>query len=405
MIGQASATTGKQAAPVDHRAEDRAMPHAARLTAHTDLVTSLSLLSDHELAALVASGTPLGTGFGGRAALVEVDGSPVFVKQVPLTDLERRPENVRSTANLFELPPYFHYGIGSPGLGAWRELAVHTMTTDWVLAGDFPGFPLTYHWRVLPDTQRPLPDELADVERAVAYWGAPARDRVEALRTASASLTLFLEYVPHTLHDWLDARIRTDEADAVCAFVEEQLRELTHFLADRQLLHFDAHFQNILTDGRRLYLADYGLAHSPGFHRTAPERDFFERHRSYDRAYTTRYLVIWLVTALYGHRGPERDAFIRRCADGEHPGGDIPGAAADLIMRYAQPTAVMDEFARRLQEESRLTPYPDEALRAALRASESPPPDKAPPHVPGPAAPTAAARTAPAAAARRPPAR
>jgi tRNA A-37 threonylcarbamoyl transferase component Bud32 len=26
------------------------------------------------------------------------------------------------------------------------------------------------------------------------------------------------------------------------------------------LMHFDAHFQNILTDGQRLYLADLGLS-------------------------------------------------------------------------------------------------------------------------------------------------
>ncbi|MFI7135214.1 hypothetical protein ACIBQ1_56840 [Nonomuraea sp. NPDC050153] len=28
----------------------------------------------------------------------------------------------------------------------------------------------------------------------------------------------------------------------------------------RGLLHFDAHFENILTGGQRLYFADYGLA-------------------------------------------------------------------------------------------------------------------------------------------------
>lgn len=343
------------------------MSHSTRLTPHTDIATSLSLLSDHELAELVESGTPLGTGMGGRAALVEVDGTRVFVKRVPLTDLERRPENVRSTANLFDAPPYFHYGIGSPGLGAWRELAVHTMTTNWVLADHFPGFPLMHHWRVLPDVPQPLPSQLADVERAVAYWGGSeaVRERIEGLRTASVYLTLFLEYVPHTLHDWLDAQLRTDDADAACVLVERQLAEITDFLADRQLLHFDAHFQNILTDGRQLYLADYGLALSARFRLTPQERVFFDRHRHYDRDYTIRHLVIWLVTALYGHRGPERDAFIRAIADGAQPEGDIPRAAADIITRHAGWTTVMDDFARRLQEESRLTPYPDEALRAA----------------------------------------
>lgn len=72
-----------------------------------------------------------------------------------LTDPERQPEHVRSTANLLELPVFCQYGIGTiggPGSGAWRELAVHTMTTNWVLAAEYEGFPLMYHWRVLPDS-------------------------------------------------------------------------------------------------------------------------------------------------------------------------------------------------------------------------------------------------------------
>ncbi|MEV7891791.1 protein kinase family protein [Streptomyces sp. NPDC002817] len=350
------------------------MSRTERRTAHADIATSLALLSDTELMELVESGSPLGTGIGGRAALVEVDGRRVFVKRVPLTDLERRPENIRSTANLFQVPPYVHYGIGSPGLGAWRELAVHTMTTNWVLADRFPGFPLMHHWRVLPDTPQPLPTQLADVESVVAYWGgSPAvRERLEGLRTASASLALFLEYVPHTLHDWFDARLRTDDADATCALVERQLGELTDFLGSSELLHFDAHFQNILTDGRQFYLADYGLSLSTRFRLTPQERAFFDRHRHYDRDYTTRHLVIWLVTALYGHRGQERDAFIRAWADGERPEGGIPRAAADIITRCARPTAVMDDFVRRLCEESKLTPYPDEALHAAAQAVGTP---------------------------------
>lgn len=200
-----------------------------------------------------------------------MDGRRVFVKRVPLTDTELLPEHARSTANVFGLPSSCHYGIGKgPGFGAWRELAVHTMTTDWVLTGAFPGFPLTHHWRVLPDEPRPLPEELADVDRTVAYWGGSpqVRECLEALRTATASLTLFLEYIPHTLHDWLDARIRTEDADAACALVERGLTEAADFLRERQLLHFDAHFNNILTDGRQLYFADYGLALSSRFRLT-----------------------------------------------------------------------------------------------------------------------------------------
>ncbi|MGF0173534.1 protein kinase family protein [Streptomyces sp. Marseille-Q5077] len=349
------------------------MTRSARLTAHTDIGTSPALLSDHELADLVAEGTPLGTGIGGRSTLIEVDGRGVFVKRIPLTDVELRPGNARSTANVLGLPAYFHYGIGSPGFGAWRELAVHTMTTNWVLADRFPGFPLTHHWRILPQPPQPLPAELADVERAVAYWGGcpQVRERIEGLRTATASLALFLEYIPHTLHDWLDARLRTDEADTACASVERELTATTDFLREGRLLHFDAHFQNILTDGRRLYLADYGLALSARFRLTPQERDFFERHRHYDSVYTAFHFVNWLATALYGHDRDDRETFVRACSEGLRPQG-IPPVAAGIIERYAPLAVVMGDFARRLQNENRLTPYPYEALELAQEGAGMP---------------------------------
>jgi hypothetical protein len=48
---------------------------------------------------------------------------------------------------------------------------------------------------VLPDSAPSLPEELADVERAVAYWGggSEVRHRIEALQQSSASVALFLE--------------------------------------------------------------------------------------------------------------------------------------------------------------------------------------------------------------------
>ncbi|MGW5654358.1 protein kinase family protein [Streptomyces humi] len=333
-----------------------------RITAHTGIAASLARLSDDRLAGLVGAGEGLGTGIGGQAVRVTVDGRPVFVKRIPLTDREREPRHSRSTANLFGLPPYCHYGVGAvggPGFGAWRELAAHTVTTDWVLGGRFPGFPLLHHWRVLPQAPLPLPAELADVDRAVAYWGGSAgvRERIEGLRDATASLTLFLEHFPYTLHDWLDAEIRTRGADAACAATARGLEELVGFLESSRLLHLDAHFHNILTDGRRLYLTDFGLSLSSRFRLAAAERDFFGRHRHYDRAYTGYYLVIWLVTALYGYRGEERAEFVRACAAGRRPEG-VPRAAADLLVRHAPLAVTMEEFCRRLAAESRLTPFP-----------------------------------------------
>ncbi|MEV6108773.1 protein kinase family protein [Streptomyces sp. NPDC051940] len=341
------------------------MSRGARLTAHSAVSTSLALCSDRALSELVDAAMPIDSGIGGKSALLEVAGTPVFVKRVPLTDLEMQPDSVRSTANLFALPVFCQYGIGGPGFGVWRELAVHTMTTNWVLAGEYEGFPLMYHWRVLPDST-PLPEELADVERAVAYWGggSQVRRRIEALRQSSASVALFLEYIPQNLHQWLGEQMDAggEAADRACAMVERDLEAGTSFMNSRSLLHFDAHFENILTDGRRLFFADYGLAISSRFELSQEEVGFFDRHRTYDRCYSVSYLVNWLVTALYGYGRDDREAQVRAYAQGQRPTG-IPEEAAAILARHAPLTAVMADFFRKLQRESRETPYPLEEIR------------------------------------------
>ncbi len=333
--------------------------------------TALALRSDHQLVKLVDAAVPLGSGIGGRCALLEVDGKPVVVKRVPLTDMELLPEHVRSTANLFGLPTFCQYGVGGPGFGAWRELAVHAMTTNWVLARQYQGFPMMYHWRVLPDAAPALPEELADIEQVVAYWGGgpEVRRRIEALQQSSASLVLFLEYIPQTLHEWFTEQVHADDeaADRACSLVERELAAGTAFMNSRGLLHFDAHFENILTDGRRLYFADYGLALSSRFDLSPAESDFFELHRTYDRCYTVSWLVNWLITALYGYERNGRFALIRACAEGEDPPAG-PQEARAILSRHAPLAAVLTDFYVKIQDESRETPFPVEALRQALYA-------------------------------------
>ncbi|MCD9903020.1 protein kinase family protein [Streptomyces sp. MT29] len=349
-------------------------PDSARLAAYSAVSTSLALHSDRRLSELVDAALALGSGIGGRSALLKVDGQPVFVKRVPLTERERLPEHARSTANLFGIPTFCQYGVGGgPGFGAWRELAVHTMTTNWVLGGEYQGFPLMYHWRVLPDTAA-LPEELADVERVVAYWGGSpeVRRRIEALQRSTASLALFLEYIPQTLDEWLTERIEAGEeaADRACSLVERELEAGTSFMNARGLLHFDAHFQNILVDGRRLYFADYGLAVSSRFDLSPSETSFLELHRTYDRCYTRSWLVNRLITKVYGYEREEREALIRACAEGEEP-PDGPQGARAILSHHAPLAAVMTDFYVKVQDEDRETPYPAEALLRALRADRS----------------------------------
>ncbi len=348
------------------------LSRGARRAAHGAVSTSLARCGDRRLRELVDGGRPLGSGIGGERALLDVDGTPVFVKRVRLTDLERRPENLHSTRNLFELPLFCHYGVGAiggPGFGAWRELAVHRMTTSWVSAGRYEGFPMLHHWRVLPDGGRPLPEELADVERAVAYWGggAEVRHRIEALQRSSASLLLFLEYIPQNLHDWLGERMAAGEeaAERACAMVDDELRTGIAFMNANGVLHFDAHFENILTDGRRLFFTDFGLAFSSRFDLARAEAEFFGQHRVYDRCYAVTHLVNWLTVALLGHGPEERRAFVRACAEGARP-GQMPASIADVVTRYAPVAAVMGDFCRQFRTEGRTAPFPFAAIRRRL---------------------------------------
>jgi hypothetical protein len=344
-------------------------PCPARLSAYATASTALGLLSDRRLADVVAAAPALGSGIGGRSAELDVDGVRVFVKRVPLTDLELRPENVRSTANLFGLPLFYQYGAGSSGFGAWRELAAHLMTTGWVLRGAYPGFPLMYHWRILPD--RPptgFADELGGIQGAVAHWegSAAVRRRLEAIGRSCASLVLFLEHVPHTLADWLG-----DHEDAVTTrpWVEDALTRGTAFMSSRGLVHFDAHFRNLLTDGSRVYFADYGLALSSAFELAADEAEFLAEHLVYDRCYASTHLLRHhLLDRVRGD--VDRDTFLYEWTTGRRPAG-IPPETVALIDRHVRSAVVLDDFHRRLLTRSKHTPFPAADLREALNSTDT----------------------------------
>ncbi|MFF0288800.1 protein kinase family protein [Streptomyces sp. NPDC005262] len=334
----------------------------ARLATYGSVSTHLSLLSDYRLREVVAAATPLGSGIGGRSAELRVGGTRVFVKRVPLTDIEMRPENLRSTANHFGLPTFYQYGAGSAGFGAWRELAVHTMTTNWVLGNEYEGFPLMYHWRVLPDSPpQGFADAFGGIDGAVAHWeGTSAvRERLEAIGRSSFSLVFFLEHVPHTLAEWLgDRRKATPEGEEgpTYAWAEEVLTRGAAFMSSRGLVHFDAHFDNVLTDGRLIYFADFGLALSSGFELSQQEVEFLTAHLTYDSCYIANHLLRHHLPD--GVRGKvEHEGFLHNWIAGERPEG-VPPAIAAIIDRHARAAVVLDGFHRRLLTVSKRTSYP-----------------------------------------------
>ncbi len=287
------------------------------------------------------------------------------MKKIRLTDIERQTENMMSTANLFNLPTYFQYGIGSQGFGAWRELAVHTMSTNWVLTGECPNFPLMYHWRILPRTphEEPTKEELIELETNVAFWedSQAVRARMLANLHASTEIVLFLEYMPENLHQWLQKQIAQggQVAESACIMVEKNLHTITSFINSRGLLHFDAHFWNILTDGQHLYFSDFGLAISERFELLKTEKDFFKYHHNYDRCYTMAFFVGYILLQFFG--AENYDTILHGFVTGSSP-KTLPPAIAAIVTRYAPMTAVMNKFHRILKTESKETPYPVDEL-------------------------------------------
>ncbi|MET9406230.1 protein kinase family protein [Streptomyces sp. NPDC002935] len=345
--------------------------HAARVSAYAAVGARLSLFSDRQLEGAVAAAPSLGSGIGGRSAEMEVEGLRVFVKRVPLTDVELQPEHVRSTGNLFGLPTFYQYGAGSAGFGAWRELAAHMMTTGWVLRNEYAGFPLLYHWRVLPDSAPAgFVDGLGGVEGAVAHWeGSPAvRRRLEAIGRSSFSLVLFLEHVPQTLAAWLgsvrDAAPPDPGGESPYLWIEDELRRGTEFMSGRGLVHFDTHFANLLTDGRRVCFADFGLASSRDFELSAQERAFLTDHLAYDRSYAPNHLLRHHLPEDV-RSGSEYGAFLRAWIEGSRPVGVPPDIGA-IIDRHAPHAMVLDDFHHRLLTQSKRTPFPAVEVERAL---------------------------------------
>ena len=234
---------------------------------------------------------------------------PVFVKLVPVTELELEAGNRLSTTNLFRLPLYYQYGIGSVGFGVWRELAAHTVASDWVLTGRHEQFPLLYHWRIIPrtgdDSDRTEAYDYLEHGAAVAKDDAAIRQRLGAIRTSRAWVAMFIEHFPGTLSEWLSEQLGTDDTRAGDAleFIERQSNDTFNFMQGQRFVHFDAHFENVLTDGRRLYFGDFGLALHSSFDLGAVESQFLAGHAEYDRARFNASLVHTVCRAIPGNGG------------------------------------------------------------------------------------------------------
>ncbi len=300
-----------------------------RLTDYASLSNVLARLTDEDLAAMVAKAPPLHSGVGGRSVLLTIDSTQIFVKRIALTDLERR--HVLSTANLFDIPLSCHYGLGGPGFSAWRELAAAVIANGWVLSGACANFPLLYHWRVLRS------EHLEELEGNVDFWieSAAVRARLEAIHNATAHLVLFCEYVPQNLLEWLSEQVQASEeaAEAAITFVDAHLAPTIDFMNAHGLTHFDTHFENIITDGRRFCFGDFSLALSSDFELAQDEVEFLARHRRYDHGRAAVGYVHCLSATFFGSDQWKEKlrAFLKTAQPLVPPGYSATGAAGARV--------------------------------------------------------------------------
>jgi hypothetical protein len=314
----------------------------------------LARMSNDELLTIVGESVDQGWGAAGAAS---VNGSTVFLKRLPLTQLEA--DHPGSTRNRFRLPTYYSYGVGSAGFTSWRELAVHEATSG------LDGFPELLHHRVMPRTapERALPWSR---EQYVEYWrGSTAIGRFMAARDAAPEeIWVVVDHHPHVAQPWLlDNQHAIDELLAQVFTRIDQLHELG-------IVHFDVHLNNVVGDGSTWRLTDFGLAMGDGFDLTATERTFLDRHRWYDHAN----LLVSLMYLLAGDFPPPVN--LRRLAAHLDALDDLPAhydpAIKATLHRYRAPILYMVDWWSRMRRPSKRSTYDDREMRALLRAAGVP---------------------------------
>jgi hypothetical protein len=318
----------------------------------------LAGLDDESLTGLLQRASAGKNGFGGRTTQIMVGEARVFCKLIPLTQLEAQPENYKSTANLFRLPSYYQYGIGSVGFGAWRELAAHVLASEWVASGKQEQFPLLHHWRIVQFPR--VGSAASEAEEYLTHAAAQGNDesairnRLVALRASTSHVAIFLEHFPQTLSDWLVDQLKgaTPSANAAILFTEENARAVFDFMRCENFVHFDAHLSNVLTDGVRLYFADFGLALHDSFDLAQDEQSFLAKHSEYDAVRFASSLVHTISRAMPGEGG-----WSQKLSKLDLQAESLPLTAIAALQKYAVAAKYMGQFAHALINTDRLATF------------------------------------------------
>lgn len=264
---------------------------SGRVELYKELNGYFEKLEDGELVELLStSKQTLDEGWG-KTYVLEVNSTKVFIKEIPLT--QREFDQKLSTKNIYKLPLFYQYGVGSAGFGVWRELKSLLKANEWVIEGECKNFPLTYHWRVLPRDSHEKKE--FNLEKYHKYWGGS--DEIKTFMqdrlVAPYRVIVIMEYIPYTVDDFINKKIKDqDFINGNYVFeMYKKINKICEFMKANGMIHFDAHTRNILTDGTEIYFADFGLASSRDFELSEDEKVFFEKHTEYDK-YLSLYTLI-----------------------------------------------------------------------------------------------------------------
>ncbi|MEM7365850.1 MAG: hypothetical protein AAF525_17665 [Pseudomonadota bacterium] len=366
----------------EHMVDNRLLSRKER---YFELSTQIARLSDKALLRKVRQ-TGTGDSGWGVTQVIEIGDHRIFVKRIPVTDKELM--NPYSTRNHYQMPLWYNYGVGSAGFGVFREIFSHIKTTNWVLSGECTDFPMTYHHRIVRDS---LPlntldeeneQELADYQR---YWGHSKRIG-QYLRDRALTrhqVLLFLEWQPLAAGPWLMRNPRRTIP------VLEQMMRVTEFLQQHHVVHFDAHMMNILSDGKRSFLTDFGLVLDGEFDLNEQEHAFLAQHRQYDVGQLLHGLA-WPVTMPFNNPTLKQqtiDRFrLRRISDREFRTFVVTHVAElidsgllkleprtrDWAIRYGSVIDLMESFYTDMRAGSKKNhPFPHRKLARRLKSAQT----------------------------------
>lgn len=137
----------------------------------------------------------------------------------------------------------------------------------------------------------------------------------------------------------------------------------------RGLLHFDLHWENVLTDGEQLYFADLGLAISETFDLAAKEGGFLTHHAStYDFALFARGLLRLIIRLPGGDDTLVQQVCLAHDRLSAALGIGIPEPLAKLLDQYGSLAWSAHTYMRQLKLDS-ASPYPRLAMEEALASA------------------------------------